>query len=313
MLRRRMKQLEDELAIETVTSVEFEETSRRSFKYLEGQVKTVHKGLAALTEALLDELETMGSNIRGDMLRLEEKQRQSQETWFREVGEIALREGQFATDLSNLRAVLPTLDDSLRGKIDAAVEDAVRAKMDSAGDLCIIEDLMRERMEALFQNLSQDVSAMLGVIPKMEDSLRERLGATMRGIADVGSMVASDRTRTVEAMERLEAKLKSLEADLQESWEQRHLKLQRSVSRQMESMSRLLVGDAPFSDMGARGGRTGTRQVDIDPSVFEATGQPTSTRPVHFEGTGHVSCLRPCDVLLKDHAPRSRAAASGQE
>ena len=211
-----MKQLEDELAIETVTSVEFEETSRRSFKYLEGQVKTVHKGLAALTEALLDELETMGSNIRGDMLRLEEKQRQSQETWFREVGEIALREGQFATDLSNLRAVLPTLDDSLRGKIDAAVEDAVRAKMDSAGDLCVIEDLMRERMEALFQNLSQDVSAMLGVIPKMEDSLRERLGATMRGIADVGSMVASDRTRTVEAMERLEAKLKSLEADLQD-------------------------------------------------------------------------------------------------
>merc|ERR1719486_1769362 len=62
----RMKQLQEELAPESVTNIEFEESSRRSFEFLAGQVKTLKTAYNTLTDTFLQELENMSSTVSGE-------------------------------------------------------------------------------------------------------------------------------------------------------------------------------------------------------------------------------------------------------
>merc|ERR1719316_1449526 len=68
----RMKQLQEELALESVTNIEFEESSRRSFDFLTGQVKTLKEAFNTLTDTFLQELEHLSGAISSEFWRLEE-------------------------------------------------------------------------------------------------------------------------------------------------------------------------------------------------------------------------------------------------
>merc|ERR1719235_2693738 len=75
MLRKvtaRMKQLQEEVCLESVTNIEFEESSRRSFEFLSGQVKTLKEAFNTLTDTFLRELEHLSGAISSEFWRLEE-------------------------------------------------------------------------------------------------------------------------------------------------------------------------------------------------------------------------------------------------
>lgn len=184
MLRKmttRMKQLQEELALESVTNIEFEESSRRSFEFLTGQVKTLKEAFNTLTDTFLQELEHLSGAISGEFFRLEEGA-------LKDVGE--------------------TLQKS-------------------------------EQLEKQTDQLSKDLDAVLGVIPKIEDSMLR----TNSHVQDRLEQVSLDVGRSSTALQLLEDKVNRVDSDLREELEQRLLKQQRSITRQLESMSRVLMTD----------------------------------------------------------------------
>ena len=62
MLRKvttRMQDLQAELAAESATNLEFEEQSRKSFEFLAGQVRALKDAFNTLTDAVLQDLESI--------------------------------------------------------------------------------------------------------------------------------------------------------------------------------------------------------------------------------------------------------------
>lgn len=188
MLRKmtaRMKQLQEEFALESVTNIEFEESSRRSFEFLTGQVKSLKEAFSTLTETLLEEIEHLGGAMRGEIFRIEDRQQ----------------------------------------------------KMESGmmGNMNIGEKLGRQ-----VEQLAKDLDAVLGVVPKIEDSML-RSSAHVQERLDTVSHQAGKACGDVEF---LQSKVRSIESELRQELEQKSLKLQRSVTLQLESMSRALIRES---------------------------------------------------------------------
>lgn len=150
-----------------------------------------------------------------------------------------------------------------------------------------------DKLETLVDQSARDVDAVLCVIPKLEDKvdgvsteihrLSESTKASLERLDDGGvfvSNVAEDISeRRVAAMaSQLEARFESLlsreAADLREDMEQKHLKLQRSVTRQMESISKVLAEPqaTPFSSRRS----VGMMDSEVPPSPAFSAQQPFS-------------------------------------
>jgi len=216
MLRKmttRMKQLQEELALESVTNIEFEESSRRSFEFLTGQVKTLKEAFNTLTDTFLQELEHLSGAISGEFFRLEE-------------------------------GIIKDVGDTLQKS---------------------------EQLEKQTEQLSKDLDAVLGVIPKIEDSMLR----TNHHVQDRLEQVALDVGRSSTALQLLEDKVSRVETDLREELEQRLLKQQRSITRQLESMSRVLM----TTDDERRGGGEKTSH-----SLGSGMGGPTFGGERGFQG-----------------------------
>lgn len=175
----RMKQLQEELALESVTNIEFEESSRRSFEFLTGQVKTLKEAFNTLTDTFLQELESLSGAIGGEFLRLEE-------------------------------GILKDVGDTLQKS---------------------------EQLERHTETLSKDLDAVLSVIPKIEDTMLR----TNHHVQDRLEQVSIENGRSSTALQLLEDKVNRIESDLREDMDQKLLKQQRSITRQLESMSRVLM------------------------------------------------------------------------
>jgi len=176
-----MKQLQEELALESVTNIEFEESSRRSFDFLTGQVKTLKEAFNTLTDTFLQELEHLSGAISGEFFRLEE-------------------------------GIVKEVGDTLQKS---------------------------EQLEKHTEQLGKDLDAVLGVIPKIEDSMLR----TNSHVQDRLEQVTVDVGRSSTALQLLEDKVKRVESELREEMEQKLLKQQRSITRQLENMSRVLMTD----------------------------------------------------------------------
>merc|ERR1719316_46262 len=150
----RMKQLQEELALESVTNIEFEESSRRSFDFLTGQVKTLKEAFNTLTDTFLQELEHLSGAISGEFFRLEE-------------------------------GIVKDVGDTLQKS---------------------------EQLEKHTEQLGKDLDAVLGVIPKIEDSMLR----TNAHVQDRLEQVALDAGRSSTALQLLEDKVNRIENDLRE-------------------------------------------------------------------------------------------------
>jgi len=193
----RMKQLQEEMALESVTNIEFEESSRRSFEFLTGQVKTLKEAFNTLTDTFLQELEHLSGAISGEFYRLEEGI----------LSQVGASEGQ-------------------------------------------VEQLEKhtEQLEKHTEQLSKDLDAVLGVIPKIEDSMlrtNQHIQDRMEQVVmDTGNSARQSST----AIQLLEDKVSRVENELaeevkrvEEELEQRFLKQQRSITKQLESMSKVFT------------------------------------------------------------------------
>merc|ERR1719375_3120891 len=109
------------------------------------------------------------------------------------------------------------------------------------------------RLEHRFEQLAADLETVLGVVPKIEDAmlrgdgaLQEKVSALSREVERVDDLVSGERSRVAATTERLDAKIKGAAEDLQQEIEQRHLKMQRGLTKQLETMSRAVLQEADW-------------------------------------------------------------------
>jgi len=192
MLRKmtgRLKQLQDEVAAESATNIEFEEASRRSFEFLAGQIKALKGAFNTLTDTFLEELEQLSASIRTDIIRLGERQGGLENSMCEETRR--------------------------QGDLESSIREEMRKS---------------QRLENRIDQIVQDMDVVLGAVPKIEDDL-----------VRMSDVVTVEKGKVPAAIEGLEVKIRSLENHLREELEQRHLKLQKSVTRQLESLSKVLI------------------------------------------------------------------------
>lgn len=259
-----MNQLHDELALESVTNIEFEQSSRRSFEFLTGQVRTLKEAFNTLTDTLLEELDHLATGFRGELWRLDERQSAFEKGFLRDTNDQQLRQQEKQQQMQqDMQRHLQELQRQSERQTERQAE-------------------LEKRVELM----AQDLDTVLAVVPKIEDTmlksqahLQERIGASLMDISKLNDVQAADRVKVSSISERLESRLRSLEGDMREELEQRHLKLQRSITRQLESMSRVLVeNDRPgmgmnlgAGDASLLGGHGFGRQVDFDLSGMGTT------------------------------------------
>lgn len=244
MMRRmtgRMRQLQDEMALESVTNIEFEEASRRSFDFLHAQVQILKGAFNKLTDGLLEELDLMGC------------------------------------------------------KVDQRLEQIAQKKIGVEGSI------VRELSEATKrqQSLSNDVDAILSVIPKLED----KIDTIAIDLSQVNQSL-NDQVQTKDDLERLQLQVnqierdflqrhRQMEMDMKEELDQRTLKIQRNVNRQLETMSKVLADGSPMR----------SRAVD-----FDVPASPTFSTTAPNAG----SMLSPTGRLSRSQSPMiSRSFGAG--
>lgn len=221
-----MNQLHDELALESVTNIEFEQSSRRSFEFLTGQVRTLKEAFNTLTDTLLEELDHMVSGFKGELWRLDERATNLEKGLVKESLEQQLRQQEKQQQMhQDLQRLLQELQQRQERQTERQAD-------------------LEKRVELM----AQDLDTVLAVVPKIEETmlksqahLQDRIASTSADVSKLNEFIMADRTKVSGISERLEARLRSAESDLREELEQRHLKLQRSITRQLESMSRVLI------------------------------------------------------------------------
>eukprot|EP00930_Biecheleria_cincta_P072361 TRINITY_DN5976_c0_g1_i1.p1 TRINITY_DN5976_c0_g1~~TRINITY_DN5976_c0_g1_i1.p1 ORF type:complete len:374 (-),score=119.64 TRINITY_DN5976_c0_g1_i1:33-1154(-) len=319
----RVNQLHDELALESVTNIEFEQSSRRSFEFLQGQVRTMKEAFNTLTDTILEELDYLSSTTRSEMWRLDERQAGFEKHFLRDCQDLQLRQQQQSQQLQQMQQVqvqqLQQLQQQVHGQMQQQLTQQVQSEIAKQQvDLVKHQQDINGRFQELKQELNnelqkqqerhtdlekraelmaQDLDTVLSVVPKVEDTmlkttshLQERIAGNTSDVAKLNDAMAVDRMKATGTTERLEARMRSMESDLREEIEQRHLKLQRSITRQLESMSKALIeNDRPaglmmpgvsnlaHQDVGFAVGSGGAplphqhtfgqRQVDFDMSV----------------------------------------------
>ncbi|CAK9071261.1 unnamed protein product [Durusdinium trenchii] len=389
----RVNQLHDELALESVTNIEFEQSSRRSFEFLQGQVRTLKEAFNTLTDTILEEIDFLSGTVRGELWRLDERQTGFEKALVRDCHDQQLRQQQqgqqvhqqsqqlqqhsqqlqqhaqqiqqhsqqltqqtqqcqqqshkmqqqaaqlhqmstqiqqqlqqsqqVSQQMTQQSQQLQTQQIQLPQQVTQQLQQqlqhqfTLQIQQELAKHSQTMKDTMKEEIASLtsrFQDLqlqqekasqssqqiqqmqldlqrhqtsfadlekraelmAQDLDTVLQVVPKVEDTmlkttghLQERISSAAMDVSKLNDAVAVDRMKLSGTTERLEGRMKSLESDLREELEQKHLKLQRSITRQLESMSRALIesdrampGMPMQPDVGFMG--TGQRQVDFD-------------------------------------------------
>ncbi|CAJ1369301.1 unnamed protein product [Effrenium voratum] len=421
----RMNQLHDELALESVTNIEFEQSSRRSFEFLQSQLRTLKEAFNTLTDTILEEIDFLSGTVRGELWRLDERQTGFEKALVRDSHDQQLRlqqqlqqcqqqtqqlqqhsqqiqqhsqqiqqhsqqltqqtqqcqqqsrqlqqqSGQLQQQSAQLQQISTQIQQQLQqshqlaqqsqqmqhlpqqltqqltqqitqqltqqlqqqlkeqftaqlqqelAKHSQATKEEISSlttrvqdlqQQQEKGQSSQIQQLQMElqRYQTSFADLekraelmAQDLDTVLGVVPKVEDTmlkttghLQERISGTAMDVSKLNDAVAVDRMKASGTTERLETRMKSLESDLREELEQKHLKLQRSITRQLESMSRALiesdrgVGGMPGMhgmqqpDVGLMG--SGHRQVDFDMPGMDRLDPMQQSMPCGFGNRG---------------------------
>lgn len=344
----RLRQVQDELAAESVTNIKFEEASRRSFDYLAAQLRTLKEAFNTLTDSLLSELDGVSATLSDELRHLGTRHTEMERGMVRAMSEAAeavskqkeleqwmqrascdmeLVKGavpkleeietwtrRMSVDLESVRLTSPKMDelekstrrvsgelDALRGSMLKLEElekyarrassdfDTLRIAMPKLDELdeqahrmsCDLDRALRavpkvEELEKKLRQatgnvelmmcalpkveglnkwavqLSAELDAVMGVIPKLED----KIDAAARDVGRACDEVAKKHARFSELTEHVDMKLKNFELSLREDMEQRHLRLQRSITKQLEGMSRVLAEADPAAAQQPLGAQT---------------------------------------------------------
>jgi len=390
----RVNQLHDELALESVTNIEFEQSSRRSFEFLQSQLRTLKEAFNTLTDTILEEIDFLSGTVRGELWRLDERQSGFEKALVRDSHEQQLRQQQNVQQLQQqsqqlqsnsqqlqqhsqqiqqhghqlhqqtqqfqqhtqqlqqqaaqlqqmtsqvqqqlqqsqqvsqqsqqMQSQLPQqltqqLQQHLQQQCAAQIQQELAKHAQSVKEeLAVLTSRVQElhqqnekghqpfqqmqqdfqRHQASFAELekraelmAQDLDTVLGVVPKVEDTmlkttghLQERISNTALDVSKLNDAVAVDRMKASGTTERLESKIKAMESDLREEVEQKQLKLQRSITRQLETMSRALESDRAVGMPGMPGmqGMQGMHMPQQDVGLMASQGQ----RQVDFDMPG---------------------------
>merc|ERR1719375_458429 len=154
------------------------------------------------------------------------------------------------------------------------------------------------RLEHRFEQLAADLETVLGVVPKIEDAmlrgdgaLQEKVAAVAhevsalsREVERVDDLVSGERSRVAATTERLDAKIKGAAEDLQQEIEQRHLKMQRGLTKQLETMSRAVLQEADWFPGGEN--TLGASLDHGEGASLAGWGKPARRRPAGRSGLG---------------------------
>ncbi|CAK0824067.1 unnamed protein product, partial [Prorocentrum cordatum] len=161
-----------------------------------------------------------------------------------ELEQGALREARHACELG--RRAAQQGDRLLHGEEETAaalrevalVRRAHEGRLDELGRRA--EDAERQ-LASLGEAAVAQREASAGLREQLREQLREELGAAARETSLLGDALGAERAKAAALEERLEAHLGAVEAQLRAELQERHLRLQRSVSRQLDDMSRAMT------------------------------------------------------------------------
>lgn len=195
-----MRQLQDELALESVTNIEFEEASRRSFDNLNGQVQILKGAFNKLTDGLLEELDLMGGKVDQQLQQIASKKIGVEGALVKELAEATKRQDSLSSDVDAILGVIPKLEDkvdSVLGEINRVnhTMNELRANTDFQRLETQVQQLeldIEQRHRRLESELKEDVEERL---LKVQRSTNRQLESMSKVLAEPGS---SPMRRTVD-------------------------------------------------------------------------------------------------------------------
>lgn len=217
----RVNQLQEELALESVTNIEFEESSRRSFEFLAAQVNTLKAAFNNLADTFLQELEHVRGEFGTEIHRLEEKS----------ANECTRLEEKSSNECSRLAEKIANecmrLEEKSTNECMRLEENLIK----NEGDI--------QRLGKRVDHLSSEVDTVLTAVPKIEDSVLK----SNHHFQDRLEQTANSLQKTTLMIQNLEERIGRTEDNLREDFEQQYLQLQRNFTRQLDAINRVLKSD----------------------------------------------------------------------
>lgn len=237
----RFKNLQDELATESATNIDFEEASRRSFDILGSQVRALKGAFNTLTDAILEELDVFRHSV-DDALRVQRSD------WSDQLQQLELRDAE-------VRGMLQKLADEVRQTTAS-------------------QDARLHTADQLVQQCGQDLDAVLKIVPKLEDEmvaqhreLENQIAQVQLEQAKLGDVVAADRVRQAASLQEVDSRYRELEAML----DARMQRMQRALQHELVAMQRTaLRAELPGGSSGLLSARATAEQRRTRSPAVEA-------------------------------------------
>jgi hypothetical protein len=255
-----MKQLQEEVALESVTNIEFEESSRRSFEFLAGQIKTLKSAFNTLTDTFLQELENMSSTVSGEFWRLEEgllkdvgahlRRSEALEKRVDELERLNKSADQQSLQLQQQSLQLQKRVNLITGEMESVLQVIPRLEESMLKN----NQYVQERLELLIQE-EPKTALSIHNLEEASNRMDQRMEETSNRLEDTSNRLEEASNRMGLSIQNLEEKLNRVDENLREEFEQKHLKFQRNVTRQLEGMNRVLVCEEKRSN---KAGNLGT-------------------------------------------------------
>eukprot|EP00929_Paragymnodinium_shiwhaense_P100973 TRINITY_DN6369_c0_g1_i1.p1 TRINITY_DN6369_c0_g1~~TRINITY_DN6369_c0_g1_i1.p1 ORF type:complete len:529 (-),score=129.92 TRINITY_DN6369_c0_g1_i1:126-1712(-) len=240
----RFRKLQDEIATESVAGLEFEEQSRRTFELLANQVVILKEAFNTLVDTLTREVDNVRATVQKDISSalgtheesirtIRDRQKAFEQTVQLEVEKVQVFGRQVERnqqDIENILQCIPKLEDAMIGHMD-----------DNNKQLKQMLEMSYEKTNALEDSVGR---AIQDSASRLQVNMQQRIAEMQEGSSRLQERLddMQDRSHDLQRLvEKVDTHNRDLDASLREEIEQRHLKLQKNVTRQLEGMSRLLI------------------------------------------------------------------------
>eukprot|EP00928_Gymnodinium_smaydae_P083954 TRINITY_DN6719_c0_g3_i2.p1 TRINITY_DN6719_c0_g3~~TRINITY_DN6719_c0_g3_i2.p1 ORF type:complete len:470 (-),score=96.46 TRINITY_DN6719_c0_g3_i2:1393-2742(-) len=223
----RFQKLQAEVASESVAGLEFEEAARKTFDHLDGQMGHIQEAFNALVDTLTGELEYSRRTLQDEVRSELDSMRQRLESRW------ALLEGRSAA-LEVRSAELEGRSAELEVRVDASLS-GLRRDIEAK-----LEDELSVLRSETFP-LRRDLDDVVQTLPKLRETLRSDAQDMFHRLNDALVQAREQADRLGVKVERMDTSSRKMDADIREELDDRHRKLQQNVTRQLESMGRVLA------------------------------------------------------------------------
>lgn len=170
----RVNQLQEELALESVTNIEFEESSRRSFDFLIAQVNTLKAAFNNMTDTFLQELDHLSGAFGNEVQRLDEicvKDKANAQRLEKRIDHIN-------GELDSVLNVVPKIEESMLRSSQHFQERLEQTSSRLQDRLDQASSSLADRLEQTSLNLQKGILMMQNLeerVNRTEEALREEL------------------------------------------------------------------------------------------------------------------------------------------